>query len=434
MQIKRNKYLNQLIDKQFNGLVKVITGIRRSGKSYLLFNIYKDYLLSHNVVGEQIITISLDEAQNARYRNPLELDQFVRNRITNNKKYFLFIDEIQFVQKIANAYVANDYITFYDVLNGLLKLSNVDIYVTGSNSHMLSKDILTEFRGRSDEIHVLPLTFAEFMSVYTGDKYDGLLDYCTYGGLPAVALMPKAEDKAKYLINLFKETYIRDIVERNKIKNDAELEELLNILASSIGALTNPTKLANTFKSVKNVDLIGVGASKPTIKKYLDYLEDAFIINPALRYDIKGKKYISTPVKYYFEDVGLRNARLNFRQQEYNHIMENIIYNELRYRGYNVDVGVVEVSEKQSNGNYVRKQLEIDFVANLGSVKHYIQFAYKIPYDEKVVQEQRPLLNVDDFFKKILIVGERARQTSTDKGIVVMDIYDFLLDHSALNK
>lgn len=427
MKIERNKYLKRLVDKQFNGLVKVITGIRRSGKSYLLFNIYKDYLLSTGVSDNQIIALSLDEAQNAQYRNPLELDQYIRSKLSPEVKYFLFIDEIQFVQKIPNPYLPNDFVTFYDVLNGLLKLNNVDIYVTGSNSRMLSRDILTEFRGRSDEIHVLPLTFAEFMSVYNGDKYDGLLDYCAFGGLPAVALMSKDEDKSKYLINLFKETYVRDIVERNKVKNDSELEELLNVLASSIGSLTNPSKLANTFKSVKNVDLIG-GASKPTIKKYLDYLEDAFIIHSAMRYDVKGKKYISTPVKYYFEDVGLRNARLNFRQLEYNHIMENVVYNELRFRGYNVDVGVVEISEKQPNNVYSRKQLEIDFVANLGSSKHYIQFAYKMPVDEKVAQEQRPLLSVDDFFKKTLIVGERTRQTSTDKGIAVIDIYDFLLN------
>lgn len=433
MQIERRKYLNQLIDKQFNGLVKVVTGIRRSGKSYLLFNIYRNYLLAHNVAPKQIIAISLDEAQNARYRNPLELDQFIRSHLSADAKYYLFIDEIQFVQKIPNPYLASDFITFYDVLNGLLKLSNVDIYVTGSNSHMLSRDILTEFRGRSDEIHILPLTFAEFMTVYNGDKYDGLIDYCIYGGLPAVALMQKSDDKASYLMSLFKQTYVRDIVERNKLKNDAELEELLNILASSIGALTNPTKLANTFKSVKNVDLLGSGASKPTIKKYLDYLQDAFIINPALRYDIKGKKYISTPIKYYFEDVGLRNARLNFRQQEYNHIMENVLYNELRFRGYNVDVGVVEVSERQPSGSYQRKQLEIDFVATRGSSKRYIQFAYKMLYDEKVAQEQRPLLNVDDFFKKTLVVGERTRPTRTDKGVEILDIYDFLLDENSLN-
>lgn len=398
----------------------------------MLFGIYNEYLLAAGVKKEQIITVSLDEARNARYRNPLELDKFIRDQISDDRQYYIFIDEIQYVQKIANEYLENDYITFYDVLNGLLRLKNVDIYVTGSNSHMLSKDILTEFRGRSDEIHIQPLTFAEHMSVFAGDKYDGLLDYCTYGGLPAVTLMSKPADKARYLSDLFKETYIKDIVERNNIKNDEELGELLNILASILGSLTNSAKLVNTFKSVKNVDLGGKGTTKPTIKRYLEYLEDAFIIQPALRYDIKGKKYISTPMKYYFEDVGLRNARLNFRQQEYNHIMENVIYNELRYRGYNVDVGVVEVSEKLPSGGYSRRQLEVDFVANSGSERYYIQSAYRIPVEEKRIQEVRPLVNIDDSFKKIIVVGERTNPWHDEKGVVTMDVYDFLLNTDSL--
>lgn len=428
MNIKRERYLKQLIEKQNNGFIKVITGIRRCGKSYLLFNLYYDYLKKNGVKDKQIIKLALDDDINAKFRNPMLLGEHIRKLINSNKQYYLFLDEIQFVQKIENPYLKNDYITFYDVLNGLLKIKNLDIYVTGSNSKMLSKDILTEFRGRGDEIHILPLSFAEFMSVYNGDKYQGWEEYYTYGGLPAILNFNTPEQKSNYLINLFKETYIKDIIERNKIKNDIELEELLNILSSSIGSLTNPSKLANTFKTVKNTEL-----HINTIKSYIEHFEDSFLITKALRYDVKGKKYINTPSKYYFEDVGLRNARLNFRQQEENHIMENIIFNELRYRGFNIDIGIVEINERQENGTYKRKQLEIDFIANQGNKKFYIQSAFSLPTDEKIEQEQKSLLNIDDSFKKIIIVKDKIMLKRNEFGIVTMDIYDFLLNMDSLD-
>ena len=341
---------------------------------------------------------------------------YIENQIKDNDIYYILLDEVQMLEE------------FEEVLNSLLHIKNTDIYVTGSNSKFLSKDIITEFRGRGDEIHIFPLSFSEFMSVYKGDKYDGWNEYLTYGGLPMILSMKTDKDKSNYLNHLFKETYIKDIVERNKIKGEAELEELINILSSSIGSLTNPTKLYNTFKSIKNVDI-----SQQTIINYLSYLEDSFLINKAMRYDVKGKKYIATPQKYYFEDVGLRNARLNFRQQEHNHIMENIIYNELRYRGYNVDVGVVDVRVKDKDGNYSKTKLEIDFVANQGSKKYYIQSAFRLSDEEKTYQEQRPLISVRDSFKKIIIVGEKIKLNRDEQGIVVIDIFDFLLNPNSVD-
>lgn len=416
MDIKRDLYLQELKNKQGNGLIKVVTGIRRCGKSYLLFNIFYDYLIKSGVKKNHIIKMQLDDLKNKKYRKAEVLMDYIENQIKDNDIYYILLDEVQMLEE------------FEEVLNSLLHIKNTDIYVTGSNSKFLSKDIITEFRGRGDEIHIFPLSFSEFMSVYKGDKYDGWNEYLTYGGLPMILSMKTDKDKSNYLNHLFKETYIKDIVERNNIKGEAELEELINILSSSIGSLTNPTKLYNTFKSIKNVDI-----SQQTIINYLSYLEDSFLINKAMRYDVKGKKYIATPQKYYFEDVGLRNARLNFRQQEHNHIMENIIYNELRYRGYNVDVGVVDVRVKDKDGNYSKTKLEIDFVANQGSKKYYIQSAFRLSDEEKTYQEQRPLISVRDSFKKIIIVGEKIKLNRDEQGIVVIDIFDFLLNPNSLD-
>lgn len=416
MDIKRDLYLQELKNKQGNGLIKVVTGIRRCGKSYLLFNIFYDYLIKSGVKKNHIIKMQLDDLKNKKYRKAEVLMDYIENQIKDNDIYYILLDEVQMLEE------------FEEVLNSLLHIKNTDIYVTGSNSKFLSKDIITEFRGRGDEIHIFPLSFSEFMSVYKGDKYDGWNEYLTYGGLPMILSMKTDKDKSNYLNHLFKETYIKDIVERNNIKGEAELEELINILSSSIGSLTNPTKLYNTFKSIKNVDI-----SQQTIINYLSYLEDAFLINKAMRYDVKGKRYIATPQKYYFEDVGLRNARLNFRQQEHNHIMENIIYNELRYRGYNVDVGVVDVRVKDKDGNYSKTKLEIDFVANQGSKKYYIQSAFRLSDEEKTYQEQRPLISVRDSFKKIIIVGEKIKLNRDEQGIVVIDIFDFLLNPNSLD-
>ena len=429
MDIKRDRYLNQLISKRNNGLVKVITGIRRCGKSYLLFELYYNYLLNNGVNDEQIIKLALDDDANIKYRNPIYLSEYLREKVKdNNINYYVFIDEIQYTQNVENPYLKGDYITFCDVLNGLNKLSNVDIYVTGSNSKMLSTDILTEFRGRGDEVRVHPLMFSEFMSVFDGDKYAGWLEYYTFGGMPLVLKMQGQEQKAAYLSGLFKETYIKDILEHNKIKNTQQLEEILDILSSSVGSLTNPSKLSNTFKSVSGVDL-----SPSTIKGYIEKFEDSFVLNKTVRYDVKGKKYIDTPAKYYFEDIGLRNARLNFRQQEETHILENIIYNELRYRGFSVDVGIVEINEKQQNGKYARKQLEVDFVANMGSKRYYIQSAFSMPTLDKSTQERRPLVNIDDSFKKIIVTKDRTMLSRDEYGIVTMDIFDFLLNENSLD-
>ena len=382
MELERKEYLQKLIDKKDNGRVKIVTGIRRCGKSYLLFELYTKYLQKQGVEEDQIIGVALDELPNVQYRDPFALDKYIRARITDKeKRYYILIDEIQFVSEIRNPYVddPNAKINFIDVVIGLMKIKNADVYVTGSNSKMLSSDILTQFRDRGDEIRVYPLSFAEFYAAYQGDKYNAWTDYCTYGGMPVTLTLASHEQKSQYLRDLFTRTYLRDVVERHSIQNDTEvLEDLLNIIASSIGSLTNPTKLSNTFASEKHLKI-----SSATIDRYLSYFSEAFLISKAERYDIKGKQYIHTPVKYYFTDVGLRNARLGFRKQEENHIMENVLYCDLLRRGYDVDVGVVEHNYKKADGKSARVQLEIDFVINRGNQRYYIQSALSISDPEK---------------------------------------------------
>lgn len=414
--IARDKYLRDLINRMNNGMIKVVTGIRRSGKSYLLFKLFYEYLLSQGVLESHIIKIELDQRKNRIYRDPDVILDYIETLIEDDKQYYILLDEVQML---------ND---FEEVLNSLLHISNVDIYVTGSNSKFLSKDVITEFRGRGDEIHVFPLTFKEFMQVYDGDMYRGFADYIVYGGLPLISTMKTETQKVNYLTNLFNETYLKDIIERNHIEKTQELEDLINVLASAIGSLTNPPKIQATFKSS-----IGSAISINTIRQYIEYLEDAFIISKAQRYNIKGRKYIGTPLKYYFEDIGLRNARLGFRQVEETHLMENIIYNELRYRGYSVDVGVVEKREMSENRKQIRKALEIDFVANLGSQRYYIQSALSMPTPEKQIQEKTSLINVADSFKKIIIVKDIVNVKRDENGIVTMSIYDFLLKENSLN-
>lgn len=414
--IARDKYLRDLINRMNNGMIKVVTGIRRSGKSYLLFKLFYEYLLSQGVLESHIIKIELDQRKNRIYRDPDIILDYIETLIEDDKQYYILLDEVQML---------ND---FEEVLNSLLHISNVDIYVTGSNSKFLSKDVITEFRGRGDEIHVFPLTFKEFMQVYDGDMYRGFADYIVYGGLPLISTMKTETQKVNYLTNLFNETYLKDIIERNHIEKTQELENLINVLASAIGSLTNPPKIQATFKSS-----IGSAISINTIRQYIEYLEDAFIISKAQRYNVKGRKYIGTPLKYYFEDIGLRNARLGFRQVEETHLMENIIYNELRYRGYSVDVGVVEKREMSENGKQIRKALEIDFVANLGSQRYYIQSALSMPTPEKQIQEKTPLINVADSFKKIIIVKDIVNVKRDEMGIVTMSIYDFLLKENSLD-
>ena len=416
MNIARDKYLRDLINRMNNGMIKVVTGIRRSGKSYLLFKLFYEYLLSQGVLESHIIKIELDQRKNRIYRDPDVILDYIETLIEDDKQYYILLDEVQML---------ND---FEEVLNSLLHISNVDIYVTGSNSKFLSKDVITEFRGRGDEIHVFPLTFKEFMQVYDGDMYRGFADYIVYGGLPLISTMKTETQKVNYLTNLFNETYLKDIIERNHIEKTQELEDLINVLASAIGSLTNPPKIQATFKSS-----IGSAISINTIRQYIEYLEDAFIISKAQRYNIKGRKYIGTPLKYYFEDIGLRNARLGFRQVEETHLMENIIYNELRYRGYSVDVGVVEKREMSENGKQIRKALEIDFVANLGSRRYYIQSALSMPTPEKQIQEKTSLINVADSFKKIIIVKDIVNVKRDENGIVTMSIYDFLLKENSLD-
>lgn len=414
--IARDKYLRDLINRMNNGMIKVVTGIRRSGKSYLLFKLFYEYLLSQGVLKSHIIKIELDQRKNRIYRDPDVILDYIETLIEDDKQYYILLDEVQML---------ND---FEEVLNSLLHISNVDIYVTGSNSKFLSKDVITEFRGRGDEIHVFPLTFKEFMQVYDGDMYRGFADYIVYGGLPLISTMKTETQKVNYLTNLFNETYLKDIIERNHIEKTQELEDLINVLASAIGSLTNPPKIQVTFKSS-----IGSAISINTIRQYIEYLEDAFIISKAQRYNVKGRKYIGTPLKYYFEDIGLRNARLGFRQVEETHLMENIIYNELRYRGYSVDVGVVDKRETSENGKQIRKTLEIDFVANLGSQRYYIQSALSMPTPEKQIQEKTSLINVADSFKKIIIVKDVVNVKRDENGIVTMSIYDFLLKENSLN-
>lgn len=415
MEIRRDIYLNKLISKRHNGLIKVITGMRRCGKSYLLFNLFKEYLVNEGVNENHIIEIAFDSFENKKYRDPEVLFPYLMEKIADNEMYYVLLDEVQMLDD------------FESVLNSLGRKKNVDVYVTGSNARFLSKDIITEFRGRGDEVHMYPLTYSEFMSVYDGDKQEGWRDYVLFGGIPLVLGFETADQKSDFLKSLFEETYISDITGRNNIRNKAELEELLNILSSAIGSLTNPSKLSATFKSVKNKTI-----SKETIIKYIDYLKDSFLIDSAIRYDIKGKKYINTPSKYYFTDLGLRNARLNFRQVEETHAMENIIFNELKVRGYNVDVGVVVMNEVDKNGKKIRKQLEVDFVCNKGSKRFYIQSAYALPDKEKMEQEQRSLVNTGDGFKKIIITKDAVAPLYNDEGILVMSVYDFLLNPDSM--
>ncbi|MCL1917671.1 MAG: ATP-binding protein [Peptococcaceae bacterium] len=431
MVIERPKYLNKLIEKRENGFIKVITGVRRCGKSYLLLNLYYDYLNSDRVDDKYIIQLALDEARNAKYRNPLELDRYIREQIIEkNHMYYVFLDEIQKVVEIQNPHIndPNAKIGFVDVLLGLMKIKNVDLYVTGSNSKMLSSDIVTEFRDRGDEIKVNPLTFKEFYGAYNREKGNAWREYYTYGGMPVVLSRKTHEDKSKYLKDLFDKTYITDVIERHRIANEKEiLEELLNIVSSSIGSFTNPTKLSNTFRSVKNIKI-----SSMTINTYLDYFIDAFIICKSYRYDIKGKKYIDTPLKYYFTDVGLRNARLNFRQQEENHIMENIIYNELAARAFDIDVGVVEYNHRNKDGKSRRSHLEVDFIANKDSRRYYIQSALSIAEEEKRKQETNSLYRINDSFKKIVVVKDDIIPWHDEKGILYIGIKQFLLDEGTM--
>ena len=415
MDIKRDKYLNDLINRMHNGMIKVVTGIRRCGKSYLLFNIFKNYLLEQGVPVSHIITIELDQRKNKKYRDPDVILDYIESLIEDEEQYYIMLDEVQMLQE------------FEEVLNSMLHIKNADIYVTGSNSKFLSKDVITEFRGRGDEIHIYPLTFKEFMGAYDGDMYRGWAEYVVYGGLPLTVTMKTEEQKINYLTNLFKETYLKDIIERHHIEKTQELEDLINILASAIGSLTNPPKIEATFKST-----IQSTISLNTIRQYIEHLEDAFIINKANRYNVKGRKYIGTPLKYYFEDVGLRNARLGFRQIEETHLMENVIYNELRSRGYSVDVGVVEKRGTNKDGKEYKNQLEIDFVANLGSKRYYIQSAFSMSTEEKRIQEKASLINVNDSFKKIIVVKDVMNIIRDEYGITTMSIYDFLLKENSL--
>ena len=431
MNIKRDRYLNKLINKKCNGLIKIVTGIRRCGKSYLLFNLYHEYLNSIGVEDKYIIELALDDIANARYRNPIELDKYIRDLIIEKDKvYYVFIDEIQKVEELPNPYLdnTNAKLTFVDVLLGLMKIKNVDLYVTGSNSKMLSSDILTEFKDRGDEVKVNPLTFKEFCETIT-DKSLAWKEYVMYGGMPLVATKKTHEEKSKYLKDLFSKTYISYVIERHNIKGNKEiLEELLNVVSSAIGSLTNPKKLADSFKSIKNYKV-----TTSTISNYLDYFIDAFLLNKALRFDIKGKKYINTPLKYYFTDVGLRNARLNFRQQEENHIMENIIYNELMVREFDVDVGIVEYNYKDKEGKSKRKQLEVDFVVNKGSQRYYIQSALNIDEESKREQETLSLNRINDSFKKIIVVKDDIIPWHDEKGVLYIGIRQFLLDENAMD-
>ena len=431
MEIKRDYYLNKLIGRKNNGLIKVITGVRRCGKSYLLNTLFYRHLLDSGISEDHIVKFAFDSAEDIhligeslielqkhnRKVDPEKFMAYIRSRIVDKEMYYLLLDEVQMMD------------SFETVLNGYLRKDNMDVFVTGSNAKFLSSDIITEFAGRGDEIRMYPLCFSEFMTVFKGDKYEGLSQYMLYGGIPLVVLREDVRDKAAALENLFGEIYIRDIVARHGVRNKGELEDLLNILSSAVGSLTNPEKLKNTFHSVKKSKI-----TSATIKKYLSYFEDSFLLESAHRYDIKGKAYIETPKKYYFSDLGLRNARLNFRQFEPTHAMENVIYNELRMRGYRVDIGVVPIAEKDDNGKVIRKQLEVDFVCNLGSGRYYIQSAYSIPDEQKRTQETRPFTKIDDSFRKIVITRDIVPAQYDDRGILTINIYDFLLDPSALEK
>jgi predicted AAA+ superfamily ATPase len=417
MEIKRDDYLNRLIGKKKNGLIKVVTGVRRSGKSYLLLNLFHDYLLSKGVDETHIVEIALDDRSNREFRDPDNMLKYVKERITDCQTYYIILDEVQILDE------------FEDVLNSFLHIRNADVYVTGSNSKFLSTDIITEFRGRGDEIRVYPLSFREYASAYEGTTDEAWDDYVNYGGLPLILFRKSPEEKAEYLQTLFQQVYLSDIVDRNNIRNKDEMDELVNVLSSAIGSFTNPAKLSRTFKSVKNKTI-----SDKTLSAYIGYLMDAFLISKAVRFDIKGKKYIGSPAKYYFEDVGLRNARLNFRQTEENHIMENILYNELRLRGYRVDVGVVEHFSRSGNGTRSKQQLEVDFVATKGSQKFYLQSAFAMGNPDKVKQEERSLLNIGDSFKKIIIVRENIKARMNEDGIMTMGVFNFLLDSDSLSR
>ena len=431
MEIRRDYYLEKLIKRKNNGLIKVVTGIRRCGKSFLLNNLFYHHLLESGVDTDHIIRFAFDSADDLhligesliqmskekRGADPEKFTAYIRTKVADGGMYYLLLDEIQMLD------------CFEAVLNGYLRKENMDIFVTGSNAKLLSKDIATEFAGRGDEIHMYPLSFSEFMSVYRGDKYTGLSEYMLYGGIPLVVLRDDANDKAAALENLFSEIYIRDICRRNRVRNVGELEDLLNILSSAIGSLTNPEKLKNTFKTAKKSRI-----TSTTIQKYLTFFEDSFLIESAQRYDIRGKAYIETPKKYYFSDLGLRNARINFRQFEQTHSMENVIYNELRMRGYHVDVGVVPIAEKDAEGKATRKQLEVDFVCNLGSPRYYIQSAYSLPDEAKRAQEIRPFRKIDDSFKKIIITKDIVPPYYDEYGILTLNIYDFLLDPKSIEK
>ena len=407
--MERPEYIEKLKNKMHNGMIKVITGLRRCGKSYLLFNLFYRYLQESGVKDDHIIRLQMDDWTNREYRDPDKLYAYVRERVSDEGQYYILLDEVQLVRQ------------FEDVLNGFLHIGNTDTYVTGSNARFLSKDIITEFRGRGDQIHLQPLSFSEFMTAYDGHERDGWQQYITFGGLPKLLEMKTDQEKSEYLRTIFEETYIMDIVERNRIRNSAELEELLDVVASSIGGLTNPKKLSDTFRSVKDVTI-----HPDTVKSYLDCFEDSFLISRARRYDVKGKRYINTPMKYYFSDCGLRNARLGFRQIEETHLMENVIYNELIRRGYSVDVGCVDDVFTDENGKRTQKQLEIDFVCNLGSGRIYIQSALALPTLEKVSQEQRSLLKVNDSFRKMIVVKDGMSHFN-DEGVLILNLFDFLM-------
>ena len=432
MELARKQYVDQLIRKKDNGRVKIITGIRRCGKSYLLFELFARYLRESGVEDDQIIGLALDELQNAKYRNPIELDLFIRAQIMDpSRRYYVLIDEIQFVAEVQNPYLDDPEakLTFIDMIIGLMKIKNADIYVTGSNSKMLSSDILTQFRDRGDEIRVYPLSFAEFYEAYEGDKRGAWADYYTYGGMPVTLSLETHEEKSKYLRDLFTKTYLKDVVERHRILNETDvLEDLLNVVASAIGSLTNPTKLSRTFSSEKQIKI-----ASETIEKYLGFFIEAFLIQKADRYDVKGKKYLKTPVKYYYSDVGLRNARLGFRQQEETHIMENVLYNDLVRRGYDVDVGVVEYNGKDETGKKYRCQLKVDFVVNRGMQRYYIQSALTVADPEKREQEIASLVRIPDSFKKIVVVRDYIKPWKDDNGILYLGVEQFLLDEAAID-
>ena len=418
MEIRRDRYLERLIAHKGNGRVKIVTGIRRCGKSYLLFQLFKRHLIESGVKPNHIIEIQLEDRSNKELRDPDACLAFIKKQIKDPKPYYLLIDEVQLMSE------------FEDVLNSCLHIQNLDTYVTGSNSKFLSKDIITEFRGRGDEMYLWPLSFKEFRTTQPDKPFDEVwTEYMTFGGLPYCALLSSREEKADYLKHLFDEVFLRDIIERNKVQNDAQLESLLNVISSAVGSLTNPKKLEETFTSSGTGKL-----SAYTIKQYLDYLCDAFMIEQAERYDIKGKRYISTPYKYYFTDTGLRNARLNFRQLEETHLMENVMYNELCLRGYSVDVGVVEINERQEDGKYVRKQIEVDFVCNKADERVYVQSAFSIPTTEKRLQEERPLVNVGDGFRKVVVTKDNVLRHNDENGILIMSLQEFLMDEGALEK